>query len=43
MEIQGPIIAKKTILEDKNNRSAKGITILDFTLHQRLIIIETPW
>lgn len=42
MEIQGPIIAK-TMLDNNNNESAKGITIPDFQLHQRVIVIETLW
>lgn len=42
MEIQEPIIAK-TMLDNNNNESAKGITIPDFQLHQRVIVIETLW
>lgn len=41
IEIQGPIIAK--IILDNNNESAKGITVPDFKLHQRAIVIETSW
>lgn len=42
MEIQEPIIAK-TMLDNNNNESAKGITIPDFQLLQRVIVIETLW